>query len=146
MLYLRHPHQIEAFAQHVWADTPAQMLAPLLVRALERQGALAAVLRAPSGARADLQLETDVLTLEQDFNVSPSVVRLALRLVLLDAASRRPLATREFAASQAAPSEDAEGGVAAAQALTRRVLGEVSDWVVSSLAVRATALTAPAHR
>jgi cholesterol transport system auxiliary component len=110
------------------------MLAPLLVRSLQASRPGAAVLMAPSAASASLRLETELLRLQQDFNTSPSVFRLSLRAVLLDSASRRPLAWREFDEAVAAPSEDAEGGVAAAHQATRRLLGALSAWLSLALA------------
>ena len=50
IVYLRQPHELEAFAYHQWVDTPAQMLAPLIAQAIERSGAFRAVLRAPTAA------------------------------------------------------------------------------------------------
>ena len=61
MVYLRRPHELEVFAFHEWVDTPASMLAPLLVRALQASGAFGVVLMAPSAARGALQLETCLL-------------------------------------------------------------------------------------
>ena len=122
MVYLRRPHELEAFAYHEWVDTPAQMLAPLLVRALQDSGAFAAVLLAPSTATGSLRLETELIRLQQDFSGQPSQVRLTLRVVLLDAATRRAIAWQEFDASAAAASDDPVAGVAAAHVATQRVL------------------------
>ena len=38
MVYSDTPYQLEAFARHRWADTPANMLEPLVVNALESSG------------------------------------------------------------------------------------------------------------
>jgi cholesterol transport system auxiliary component len=134
MLYLRRPHELESYAQHAWAEPPAQMLAPLLVRSLQSSRPGIAVLMAPSAASASLRLETELLRLQQDFNTSPSVLRLSLRAVLLDSGSRKPLAWREFDEAVSAPSEDAEGGVAAAHEATGRLLAALSAWLAAALA------------
>jgi cholesterol transport system auxiliary component len=123
MVYLRRPQELQAYAFHEWVDTPAQMLAPLLVRALQGSGAYGAVLMAPSSASAGLRLETTLIRLQQDFASRPSQVRLTLRVVLLDAASRQVIAWQEFDERVPAPSDDAAGGVVAARLATRQVVG-----------------------
>ena len=51
ILYLRQPHQLLYFAHSEWVDTPARMLAPLLVRAIDAAATWRAVVAAPSAAR-----------------------------------------------------------------------------------------------
>ena len=126
MVYLRHPQQLEAFAFSEWVDTPAQMLAPLLLRSLQTSGAFRAVLLAPSVATGGLRLETDLIRLQQDFNTHPSQLRLTLRAVLLDSATRQVIAWREFDQSVTAPTDDVAGGVTAARQATRLVLAALA--------------------
>src|SRR3989338_6207209 len=47
MVWVRQAHGLEVYSRNRWADTPARMLAPLLVQALERSGAFHAVVPAP---------------------------------------------------------------------------------------------------
>ncbi len=122
MVYLQQPQQLRAFAHNEWVDTPAQMLAPLMVRALQDSGAFRVVLLAPSGAMGALRLETELIRLQQDFTSQPSRVRLTLRAVLLDTATRQAVAWQEFDETVAATSESPEGGVQAAHQATQRVL------------------------
>ncbi|MDO9093277.1 MAG: ABC-type transport auxiliary lipoprotein family protein [Rubrivivax sp.] len=122
MVYLQQPQQLRAFAHNEWVDTPAQMLAPLMVRALQDSGAFRVVLLAPSGAMGGLRLETELIRLQQDFTSQPSRVRLTLRAVLLDTATRQAVAWREFDETVVANSESPDGGVQAAHQATQRVL------------------------
>ena len=126
MVYQRRPQQMEAFAFHEWVEPPAQMLAPLLVRALPDQGGFRAVLRAPSAAAGGWRLETELLRLHQDFSQRPSQVRLSVRAVLLNSATRQAVAWREFDVSVAATSDDPVAGAAAAQAAARQLSTEVA--------------------
>ncbi len=126
MLYLRRPHELQAFAFHEWVAPPAQMLAPLLVRALQDSGRFRAVLLAPTAAVADWQLETQILRLHQDFTQQPSQVRLTLRAVLVDSASRQTLAWREFDVAVAATGDDPVSGAQAAQRATHSVMAELA--------------------
>ncbi|MBK6472124.1 MAG: membrane integrity-associated transporter subunit PqiC [Betaproteobacteria bacterium] len=132
IVYLRRPQQLEAYAQSVWVDTPARMLAPLLVAALQRSGAYAAVVSAPSAAASTLRLDTEVLRLRQDFDGGTSVVTLSLRATLVDGASRRVLGSRDFSATVPAATADSAGGVQAAQAATRQVLATLADWCAAA--------------
>jgi cholesterol transport system auxiliary component len=131
IVYLRQAHEIEAFAYSQWVDAPAQMLAPLIVKAIERTGAFSAVLRAPAAAAAELRLDTELIRLQQEFTVRPSRVRLTLRAALVDTASRRVVAWREFDASVESASEDPYGGVLAANEAARQVLAELAAFCAS---------------
>jgi len=126
MLYLRQSRQLEAFAFHEWVDTPAQMLAPLLLRSLQASGAFRAVLVGPTAASSNWRLETELVRLQQDFTRQPSRVRLSLRAVLVDSAARQVIAWRDFDESVVAASEDATGGAAAAQQAAQRVLAALA--------------------
>ena len=126
IVYARRTHEIEYFAFSLWVDTPAQMLTPLIVRAVERTGAFQAVLAAPTAASSRFRLDTEIIRLQHDFSVAPSRVRLTLRAVLIDTTTKAVIARREFDASVASTSEDTYGGVIAAQAVTQRVLTELA--------------------
>ena len=128
IIYVRAAHQLEYFAHSEWIDTPARMLAPLIVSAVETRGGFRAVVLLPSAASGDLRLDTEILRLRQDFTSTPSQVRFTLRAYLEDNATRRVLATREFDASVAAASEDPYGGVVAANQAVQRVLQQLADF------------------
>lgn len=126
IVYLRQAHELEGFAYHQWVDTPAQMLAPLIAQAIERTGAFRAVLRAPTAATAELRLDTELIRLQHEFLAAPSKVRLTLRAVLVDVATRRVLAWREFDTSVPSASEDPYGGVLAANQAVSELLTELA--------------------
>ncbi len=123
--YLRRAHEIEYFALHQWADRPAHMLAPLIVRALQRSQTFRAVAMAPTSASGELRLETELVRLQQDFTQQPSRVRLTLRALLIDSATRRVLAGREFDLSSAAASDDPYAGATAANQAVQQVLAQL---------------------
>jgi len=126
IIYVREAHKLEYFAHNEWVDTPARMLAPLLVAALENTGAFRAVLLSPSSASADLRLDTEIIRLQQEFLTRPSSVRFTLRAYLVDDKTRRVLAWREFDAVVPAASEGPYGGVIAANRAVQTVLEELS--------------------
>ncbi|MEO7726778.1 MAG: ABC-type transport auxiliary lipoprotein family protein [Burkholderiales bacterium] len=141
MMYVRHINQLEYFAFNQWIDAPARMLEPLIVSAAEATGAFRAVVPTPSLAGGELRLDTQILRLQQEFLETPSRVRFTLRAYLLENATHRVVASREFEAVAAAPTEDGQGGAAAANQATRKVLEELAafcakaaggDWKRSS--------------
>jgi cholesterol transport system auxiliary component len=133
MLYLRQPQALERYAFHAWVDTPARLLAPLLVRALQDSGAFRAVLLAPSAGTGAWRLETELIRLHQDFASRPSQVRLTLRAVLLDSATREVIAWREFDRSVLAAADDPVAGAAAAQQATQQVLAELAAFCAAQV-------------
>jgi cholesterol transport system auxiliary component len=128
MAYVRQAHEIEYFTRNQWVDSPARMLAPLLVQALERSGSFRAVVPAPSGALADVRLDTEIVRLQQEFAAKPpSRVRFTLRAQLLDLAARRALPAAELEAVEDARSDDPRGGAEAASRAVARVLRQLAD-------------------
>jgi cholesterol transport system auxiliary component len=125
IVYVKRSHELDVFTRSEWVDTPARMLAPLLVRALERGGAFASVAEARSAAAATVRLETEILRLQHEFTDRPSRVRLTVRVQLTEMPSRRVLGAREVEAVEVAPSDDPYGGVVAANRAVRRVLEDV---------------------
>lgn len=128
IIYVRQPHKLEYFARSQWIDTPARMLAPLIVAAVERSGKFEAVLQSASGANGDIRLDTEILRLEHDFASAPSQVRFTLRVYLVDTASRRVLAWKDIEGAAPAASEDPYGGVVAANVAVQSVLDQLATF------------------
>jgi cholesterol transport system auxiliary component len=128
IIYVRQPHKLEYFAHSEWIDTPARMLSPLVVAAVENSGAFRAVVQAPSSASGELRLDTEVLQLQHEFEGQPSRVRFVLRAHLVEDATRRVIASRELEAVATAPSEDPYGGVVAANQAVQTVLENLATF------------------
>jgi cholesterol transport system auxiliary component len=128
MVYVRVAHQLEHFARSEWADTPARMLAPLIVAALEDSAGWRIVGPASGGVVGDLRLDTEVLQLQQAFGGGPSRVRFALRAMLFDNVTRQVISTQVFDQTVASTSEDAYGGVVAANRAVQRVMDQLSRY------------------
>ena len=126
IIFLRQAHQLEYFAYSEWVDTPARMLAPLIVAALDRSGKFRAVLATPSAAAGELRLDTEIVRLQHEFGATPSRVRLTLRATLRDNATRQVLAQIELDHRADAPSADAYGGVIAANHATQAMLQDLA--------------------
>lgn len=126
IIYQRAPHKLEYYAHNEWVDTPARMLAPLIVAAVDSRGAFRAVVLTPSAAAGDVRLDTEIVRLQHEFGTQPSRVRFTLRAHFVDVKTRGVLAWREFDAIVPALSEDPYGGVVAANRAVQTVLEELS--------------------
>ena len=133
IIYQRDAYKLEYFANSEWVDPPPRLLGPLLVSALERSGAFRAVIQTPGAAGGDLRLDTQVIRLQQEFQARPSRVRFTLRAYLVDDKTRRVLAWREFEADVPAASEDAYGGVVAANQAVQMVLADLSAYCAEAV-------------
>ena len=122
IMYVRHADQLEYFAHNECVDTPARMLAPLIVAAVERSGAFRAVVQTPSPAAGEMRLDTEILRLQHEFLSAPSRVRFTLRASLVESVTRRVIASHEFEAAVPAASDDPYGGVVAANRAVQTVL------------------------
>jgi len=132
MAYSLRPHHLAYYAQNQWAETPPQMLQPLLVRALESTGRFQAVLAPPHSGPYTHSLQAEVLELLQDFDRQPPVLRLVLHVQLADAA-QRTIASREFVAQQPLEESSPDGGVRAANEAMAQVLREVASFVLEQV-------------
>lgn len=128
MAFVRQPHRLEYFAKNRWAETPAKMLSPLLVRALELRTGFNAVTSADGMVKGDVRLDTEITLLQQEFTTSPSRLHMKLRVQVVEQASYRVLATQVFDAVETAPTDDPYGGVIAANRMLPRLLGQIADF------------------
>ena len=134
MVYVQRPYELDYFATARWADTPARMLGPLLAQALEQTESFRAVVQTPSAIPADVRVNAELIRLQQDFTTRPSQVELSVRVELIDVRAKRVLASRVFDAMAPALTENAYGGVAAANVALQRVLEQVADFCVAESA------------
>lgn len=132
MAYRRDPNQIAYYANNRWVEAPARMLTPLVTQALEASSAFGAVVQAPGTVHTALRLDTELVNLSQDFSVQPSVMHLVLRAQLVDTNTQSIRASQLFEARAKAGTEDAHGGVEAANQLLPDVLTQLSRWAAQN--------------
>ena len=132
MMYTRAPHQLEYFARNEWIDTPAQMLRPLMISAIEITGAFNAVL-AKQSVVSDLRLESEVIKLVQDFSTKPSQVQFTLKVSFIDSATQQVIATQEFNERVNANSDNPNGGVLAANVAINLALDKLSVFSIQMM-------------
>ena len=129
MVYVKRPYELEQYALNQWADQPARMFASLMVQAFGRTGSWRAVVPVPGSIRGDFRLDSYGFSLQQEFMQDPSLVRVALRAQLVDVKESRVVGTRAFEAVENAPSDDAYGGVVAANRAIAALLDGLASWL-----------------
>jgi cholesterol transport system auxiliary component len=87
----------------------------------------------PTVVRGDYRLDTSELLLQQEFLQPPSRTRLQLRAQLLEMKEQRVLGVRSFEVLEPTSSDDAYGGVQAANRAVTHLLETLNDWVASCL-------------
>lgn len=131
MVYQTRPHEVSYYATSQWAETPARMIGTLLVQSLEKSGLWRVVVPIPSSIRGDYRLDTQGVVLQQEFSQHPSQVRVSFRLQLVGLHEQVVLGTRRFEAVENAPTDDAYGGVLAANRAMGALLDQVTVWLTS---------------
>lgn len=132
MAYSLRPHHFAYFSRNEWAERPARMLQPLLVRTLEATDRFAAVVTPPASG-AHFALRTELADLLQDFGGDAPLLRLALRLRLVEERGHRTVGVRVIELQQAMRQGTPHAGVVAANAAVARALREVAVFVVGTV-------------
>jgi len=120
--YMQQQYGLRYYTQSRWADTPARMLAPMMAEAINASGRFQALYASPGRVSAELRLDSELIRFHQDFTVQPSVVHITVRAQLVDLARQRVLASRLFDLREPAGTEDAYGGVQAANRALQQLL------------------------
>ena len=129
MVYVKRRYELEQYALNQWADQPARMFASLMVQALGRTGSWRAVVPSPGSIRGDFRLDSYGFSLQQEFMQDPSLVRVTVRAQLVEMKESRVVGTRMFEAVEKAHSNDAYGGVVAANRAIAALLDDLASWL-----------------
>jgi cholesterol transport system auxiliary component len=105
------------------------MLTPLMVQVLNQSGPWRTVIPLPSSISGDYRLDVFGFLLQQEFLQQPSRVRITARLQLVDLKESTILGVRAFEVVENAPSENAYGGVQAANRAVAGLLDQIVSWL-----------------
>jgi cholesterol transport system auxiliary component len=133
MVYLTRPHEVSYYVTSQWAETPARMIGTLLMQSLEKSSLWRVVVPMPSSIRGDHRLDTLEFALQQEFLLRPSQVRVGFLLQLVELREQVVIGTRRFEVAENAPTDDAYGGVLAANRAVAMLLDQVAAWVTSCM-------------
>lgn len=132
MAYSVRPYQIAYFSQHQWAETPSQMLQPLLVQTLQNTHYYHAVVTQPYIGSYDYALTTQILELKQDFTCHPAMLRFKIRAQLTSATTNRVIGTRVFSAAMPIREHCPYSGVYAANQAISQLLTRIAAFCTHS--------------
>jgi len=125
MAYIEDPNRLDFYAYSQWVDTPAYMLQPLLVDALRESGRFRTVVKSPSPVRTRFRLITDDLTVVQQIDGNRNLVRIGLRLQLLDAKEGKLIIDEPMVAERSTEANP-RAGAAMANLIARDLLASVA--------------------
>jgi len=126
MAYTIKPYQIAYYSLNQWAETPDEMLQPLLVQTMQKTHHYKAVVTPPYNGLYDYELDTEIVSLLQDYTCRIPVLRMNVRAQIIKMSTNRVIATRDFSVIQPLPQRSPYGGVLAANAATVQILGKVA--------------------
>ena len=130
MAYSTHPYIIEYFAKSKWADSPARLLKPLVLKTLQDTNHFKAVTSSPTAIRYDYILNLKVVELNQVFYRRTSCERFILHAEIVNARTGKIIATREFKVVKPAVYRSPYGGVAAANRAVEDALSQLAYFCV----------------
>jgi cholesterol transport system auxiliary component len=132
MAYSTEVFQIGYFSKNEWAETPSQMLQPLIVQTLRNTHYFSEVLSPPYFPGHTFNLGIEILELKLDFTSEPATFNLAIRISLARNATNEVVGTRELSVRQPMPEKTPYAGVMAANEAMPKLLREVAEFVIKN--------------
>ncbi|OGT49173.1 MAG: hypothetical protein A3E82_09480 [Gammaproteobacteria bacterium RIFCSPHIGHO2_12_FULL_38_11] len=132
MIYVKIPYQLKSFSDHFWVAPPAELLLPLIAHRLQATRYFQAVVTSPFSGNANVQLNTKLLTLQQEFLQPVSCVRLVMEATLINTGTGQVIASQIFTAVVAAPGDNPYSGVLATNDAAHRIARQIAQFVVKS--------------
>lgn len=130
--YVAEPYQLTYFSYNRWIDTPASMLKPLIVDALQSTGRFHAVVSAPYTGDSTYRLDTTVIRLQQNFILTPSVEELVVRAQLIHSDTQKVMAVKLISVATPASANTPYAGVVAANKIVSDFLDCLAEFVVDN--------------
>jgi len=130
MAYTTRPYQIAYFGQNEWAETPSQMIQPLIVTTLRNTHYFSEILSAPRFGRHTFELRTEILELKQDFTSEPAMLQLTMRFYLSREATNQVISSKEVSVREPMRERNPYAGVAAANEAIEKVLRELARFII----------------
>lgn len=133
MLYILKPFELKPFSRNVWIGPPANMLFPLILQSLQSSHYFSAVVSSPYSDKADYRLETELIELQQNFLIDPSVLQLVVKVVLSHISDNRVLASKIMTQQIPCPTNTPYGGVIAANQATQSFTKTLIAFVIHQI-------------
>ena len=96
MAYTDKAYEISYFIDNQWAETPSDMLEPLIVQTLQKTDRYRTIVSPPYVGYYDYLLTTHIIQFEQDLTQNPSIFKIKIRADLTRMSNNRIIASRQF--------------------------------------------------
>lgn len=133
MAYTTQPYQLAYFVKNSWAETPPQMLQPLIVQTLQQTQHFHSVGALSALGAYNYILNTQLLELKQDFSQTPNRVHVVLRAQLIRAAENELVASKTFVVDHVILKSDPYSGVRATNEAIAIILAELADFCLDEI-------------
>ncbi len=114
MIYTKTPFQLKSFSVNKWVAPPAQMLLTVLLQRIRERNYFKAVVSPPFSGSTNYRLDTQLISLQQEFYRPESGVRFIVQANLFSNATNTVIASKRFHAYIPAPGNNPYAGVLAA--------------------------------
>lgn len=129
IIYLHENGETAPYLYSRWSDTPTVLIQRALLSSLYEENLFASLSPAISSAQADWMLESDLNAFYHRFSKNASDGYIDITYRLIDARTKRPIATKRFTISSPSSSMDARGGVEALKNSTLELNRQVILWL-----------------
>ena len=133
MHYVQRPFESNAFVHNTWVSSPAHMLYPLIIQSLQNTGFFYAVASGPFVDKADYRVDTQLITLQQNFLVKPSVIEFVAKVMLTHINDNRVVASRIISQNITCPTDTPYGGVVAANKAAKAFTATLTTFVINAV-------------
>lgn len=131
MAYTTHPYQVNYFGENQWAETPSQMLLPLMVQTLQNTHYYRAVVSPPYVGRYNYLVSTQILKLQQNFMGNTSKFELSIRAQITSVATNQVIAIKQFNITISMPTRTPYSGVVSANRAVAQFLKELTAFCIA---------------
>ena len=128
MAYTSKQYGVSYFVHNQWAETPSQMLLPLMVQTLSNMHAYRAVIAPPFGAHTDYVLNTQINQLMQNFTHYPAVLQFSMRAEIVSMVTNKVVASKQFVVSLPIDRQTPYDGVVVANDAVAVVLRQLAEF------------------
>lgn len=133
MAYVKKSFQVQYFAENRWVAQPAHLLTPLMVASLQQTNHFKNVVGSPFTGHTDYRIDSQIITLQQNFIDNPSEVELSVRVNIVNNTTQQLIASKTINTIATAPQNDPYSGVIATNRAVADMLGQMSAFVVKNI-------------
>ncbi len=130
MPYIEKPFEISYYTRNRWVDTPAKMLQPLIVQALQDTHYFRAVTAAPFVGQVDNRIDTNLIYLRQNLTKQPSTIELAIQMQIVNIKNQKVIASRLFQTEEVVLMNNPYSSVLAINQAMERFLHAMTKFVL----------------